>query len=336
MAKRRLRLDEARDEYLRHCQSRALADGTIRSHRGTIDTMIRACGNPWMDLIDHRHIDKTFALNPWKPATINQRLGQIKQFFKWARARGLMAQSADPTFGWRNVKVPVEARTLIPRSEWGRLFDACGHPQETMLVATGLYLFLRGSEQRELRLKHVHLDKGEIQVHRIKTKEHDAMPISAELAEHLRSHLRWMAEEHDADPDFYLIPKRRNNNRGDNGKYVACFGVDPTKPVYAPHLALQRVYARAGYPTFREGEHTLRRSGARAYFDSLVDQGYDGALRRVQSMLGHKHTQMTERYLGLDLDRAARNADLRLQPMFPGSDENVVQLRKVQTWRNDT
>jgi integrase len=314
---------------VKHCQARNLTAGTVRSNRQAVDALLEAVGDVWVDKIEHQHLDKVFAIHTWQTSTRNQRLGQFKQFFKWCRARGLMRPNSDPLFGWRNEKVPVTPRLLIPRSEWGRLFAACGHPQETMLVATGLFLFLRGSEQRLLQLKHVHLDKGEIQVYRTKTKEHDVMPISSELAEHLREHLRYLAAEHGSDPNFYLIPKRANNNRGPNGKYVPCHGIVPTKPVHLPHLALQRVYARAGYPTMREGEHTLRRSGARAYFDSLVDQGYDGALRRVQSMLGHAHSAMTERYLGLDLDRASRNADLRLKPMFPTAGENVVQLRKA-------
>lgn len=326
---RRVRLEQARDEYLDHCRARGLAPGTIRSHKQTIDTVFKATGNVWVDALDHRSMDKVFALNAWQPATVNQRLGQLKQFFKWCRARQLMLQNSDPLYGWRNVKVPTKTRTLIPRSEWSRLFQACTHQQERILVATGLYLFLRGSEQKLLRLKHVHLASGEIEIYRIKTKDYDLMPISAELDEHLRMHLRWMTENGAVDPEHFLIPGRTNSLRGVNGKYVPGQGINPEKSVHMPHLALQRVFKRAGYPVDGEGEHTLRRSGARAYFDSLVSQGYDGALRRVQSMLGHKHSQMTERYLGLDLDRQARNADLRGRPMFPETTDNVLLLRKA-------
>lgn len=105
--------------------------------------------------------------------------------------------------------------------------------------------------------------------------------------------------------------------------------LDHNRPFGNPHITVQRVLKRAGYPHFKEGQHTLRRSGARAYFDALVEQGYDGALRRVQSMLGHAHANMTERYLGIDLDRKKRNDDLRGVSMFPSlQDGNVINVVK--------
>lgn len=63
--------------------------------------------------------------------------------------------------------------------------------------------------------------------------------------------------------------------------------------------------------------HVLRRSGARALFDRLRHEGYDGALRRVQAMLGHSSGTITETYLGLDVERVQRNEMLAGKPMFP-------------------
>jgi hypothetical protein len=66
-----------------------------------------------------------------------------------------------------------------------------------------------------------------------------------------------------------------------------------------------------------EGCHTLRRSGARALFDDLVERGgYDGVLRHVSAMLHHKSTLMTERYLGLDVDVKKRNDLIRGKKMY--------------------
>jgi hypothetical protein len=45
--------------------------------------------------------------------------------------------------------------------------------------------------------------------------------------------------------------------------------------------------------------------------------GYDGALRRVSSLLGHKNTITTERYLGLSLERSSRNQQFSGNRMFP-------------------
>jgi hypothetical protein len=45
-------------------------------------------------------------------------------------------------------------------------------------------------------------------------------------------------------------------------------------------------------------------------------------------MLGHKNGTTTERYLGLDPERLARNRDLRGKPMFPVQDAKVIPIRK--------
>jgi integrase len=65
------------------------------------------------------------------------------------------------------------------------------------------------------------------------------------------------------------------------------------------------------------GGHVLRRSGARALFDRLRHEGYDGALKRVQSMLGHSNSVISERYLSLGVERLQRNEMLAGKPMFP-------------------
>jgi site-specific recombinase XerD len=79
--------------------------------------------------------------------------------------------------------------------------------------------------------------------------------------------------------------------------------------------------------------HKVRRYDTRALYDELVEErGYDGALRRVQTMLDHKHSMTTELYLGLDVDKVARNKALRGKPMFTrrqvGTGGNVVPFTR--------
>ncbi|MGW0939128.1 hypothetical protein [Streptomyces sp. NPDC002666] len=51
---------------------------------------------------------------------------------------------------------------------------------------------------------------------------------------------------------------------------------------------------------------------ARIYFDRLREQvSYDHALRQTSALLGHLSSNTTERYLGLQAERAARNESLR-------------------------
>ena len=121
-----------------------------------------------------------------------------------------------------------------------------------------------------------------------------------------------------SDPDHYLVATRKRDLEiiGSQGAVAGTGTVDATRALTQPSRTVRRVLERSGYYSKQEGGHTLRRSGARAYFDELVGAGYDGALRRVQSMLGHSHSIMTEQYLGLDLDRQQRNQDLQGKPMF--------------------
>jgi integrase len=99
------------------------------------------------------------------------------------------------------------------------------------------------------------------------------------------------------------------------------------------HDAVQRTLEAAGYQikdengrSNYEGSHTLRRSGARALYDRLLDDGHDGAIRVVQAMLHHSSVIQTEHYLGMKLDQARRDKLLKGQRMFAAPSENVVRL----------
>lgn len=326
------RLKEAAVAYERHLVARSIAPSTALGRRLSVFALAQVVGDLDTARVEAVHVDRLFTeKSNWSAGTRNNKLTHLRLFFEWCRFRGFMRKDSDPLFGWSNQKYSTPDRLRIPVSEWDRLFTACTTPIQTIVIATGLFLFLRSSEQQAIQLKHVHLDRGEIEIYRKKVRDHDTMPISSELESYLRPHLTWLAAQGISHPDHYLIPTRTYpRNSPDGTGFVAGTGkLNPDKPFLHPHRYVQRVLAKAGYPTYQEGEHTLRRSGARAYFDSLVDQGYDGALRRVQSMLGHKNAAMTEHYLGLALDRHRRNADLRGKPMFPAlQDVRVIPIRE--------
>jgi integrase len=209
---------------------------------------------------------------------------------------------------------------------------------ERIVFATGLYLFLRASEQQRLQLKMVDLDQGVIEVYRVKPKKWDVMPMSAELLPIMREHLTWLAQNGATDPNHFLIPTRNRDMRHDpvTHKWIAGTGtINPTRSLSKPHRIVQRILKKNGYEIQGEGEHTLRRSGARAYFDHLCEErNYDGALRRVQSMLGHSLSSTTETYIGLNIDRYTRNRDLTGKPMFlieQVSHNNVVNIFRDKT-----
>jgi len=323
-------LQEAVNEYLEHCAARRMSPRTVVTRRSTLNRLVVTSKNPLVWNINQSHIDKVFGQHSWTPTTRNSKLSTYIGFFKWCRAKGYMHRDTDPLFGWKSEKLPKVNRLRIPHSDWPALFAACQHENETMSIALGLYLFLRNNEKNQLKLRDIHLDRSEIDIYRNKTKEFDVMPISTELDGYLRRHLTWLASQGIADPDHYLMPTRTKPTNYDGRGFLAdTCQLDPTRPFSRPHLIVQRVLVRAGYDIKHEGGHTLRRSGARAYFDLMVDLGYDGALKRVQAMLGHKTGAMTEVYLGLDLERRKRNESLAGKPMFPVvQDAKVVPIRK--------
>lgn len=326
-----LRLSEASPMYLNHLRARGLAPSTVKGRDQTLRRLRSTVGDLSLQHITADHIDRMFAAHDWNPGTHNQRLAQLTSFFNWARARGYITTSHNPLHGWRTVKIPKVDRLRIPRDEWERLFAVTRDTRERAILAIGLYQFLRESELRTIRIRDVHLSDGTVDVYRTKTRDRDTMPVSSELDTYVREHLTFLSQSVKLEPDHYFICGfTRSMNRDERGRITANTEIlDPTRPYTHPARLVKTILGRAGYPTHRQGVHTLRRSGARAYFDELVSLGYDGALRRVQSMLGHSASTMTEVYLGLDLDRRQRNEDLRHKPMFQSSvrSAKIVPIR---------
>lgn len=325
-------LQQATDQFIEHSRSMGLEPSTLRAYRSGLDAMVKAVGNIDVRKFDGSSLDKVFAKNHWQASTRNSRLAQFKTFLAFCRARGLMHADSNPAFGWRNLKVANVQRLRIPTEQWDALFAACKHPQETIVLSTGLFLFLRASEQKMIQLKHVRLDDGEIDIYREKTKDYDAMAISSELMPYLRDHMKWMRADYGYDPDWYLIPTRGDMERGQRNQFILGSGrVHPEKPASHIHTIVQRILKRAGIDVPKgEGEHTLRRSGARAYFESLVDSGYDGALSQVQAMLGHELAATTERYIGKEWKRHKRNQALKGKPMFPQLAKQNAQVIPIR------
>ena len=310
-------IEQAAREWVAHSKAMGLADGTVKARQDAVTPLVRMYGTQTVASLRHDHLDRLFARQTWGPATRNARLGAYRSFFAWCRARGFMPLHNDPLFGWRYLKKPPIEQLRVPVQEWARLFHHCATPIETIVVATGLYLFLRASEQRYLQVKHFDLNNNTVDVFRVKTRTRDTMPIPAELRAHLVPYLTWYSEQVPMSGDHYLIPAKTKAKSVGQRFQKGSGELVPTKPLDRIHLTVQAVLARGGYPTFQQGEHTLRRSGARAYFDELLNNGYDGAMRRVQTMLGHEHSSTTEGYLGLTVDKATRNVELAGKPMFP-------------------
>lgn len=336
-------LSDAMGEYRQHMLARNLSANTVKNNLQPIGKGLALWGDILCSSVSPRHIDRLFQHEDWSPSTRNLYLGQVRLFFAWCRRHGYVPKDYDPTDGWRNVRVPKVERMRIPVEDFPSLLDSASHPRDRMVCALGVYTFMRGSEIQTLRIRDYDKSKHTLHIYRHKTREEDTLPVCEELAREFDVWLRWYAQDRNSvlNPDWYLVPAKGPNPTiydPFTRRLVQVPGVSGVKPecvITHPYRAVQRTMAALGYSVMGEGEHTLRRSGARALFDELRTQGYDGALMRVSSMLGHRDTRVTERYIGLGLERTQRNEMLAGKPMFPSRAEGVViQFRSANGERD--
>lgn len=342
-------LSDVIDEYIAYRRI-WFAANTVRNTTKTLRLFLAFMGNVKVSSIEPRHMDAYLAKRSTtcSQSSINTELSILRPFFEWCRQRRYLPPTKMPLSGWKNFKVIPPKRLLIPAPEFPRLLNAShgtdaddpaikgvvGHPRDRIAVAIGLYLFLRGSEIQLLTLDDVDLDRGEVHVVIQKTKDRDVMPICEELDYELR---RWLTFYGTEVPiaghgSYALVPAKTSpelRHSEDRGPYMGTWGnLIPDQAVRHPYRIPKAPLSRLGYETDGEGGHTLRRSGARALYDQLKSEGHDRAARRVQAMLHHASIQMTERYIGIDIDRKERNDLLRGRRMFPTPDVTRLTPRE--------
>jgi len=223
--------------------------------------------------------------------------------------------------------MPVEKRekTWLTPPVLGALLDAAGSPRDRAFMALGIYTFMRASEIIELRWSDMDIINNEIHIYRVKTKQSDQLPICAELRYEL---LAWAKHYHDTQgeiqPNWYVVPSQGQvPMKGVHGqrRLVPTGDPPPLRParrIGRPQRIVKNAMNRIGVGDVGDACHVLRRSGARSLFEELREQGYDGSVRRVQSMLGHASVTTTEIYLGVDNERRQRNEAIGGKTMFNG------------------
>ena len=324
-------------EYLDYRRHR-LAANTVKSDGYTLRKFLAVVGNFQVKHLTPRHVDDFFAVRgrTTGQGTRNVDVGNLQSFFRWCRQRRLVPTDFDPTIGYKSEKALPREKLYIPPRDFPRVLAVAHNPRDRILVALGMYLFLRQSEFCSLRMRDVDLDSGYITVTRWKTRGRDRLPIFSELDRELR---RWFLHYRAAcevGPESYLVPAMSNGSyRGVPGERglvrVAAGTYLPDTKLLSGWKPARRTLALAGYPDHREGGHTLRRSGARAYYDVLAASGDSDAMRTIQAWLGHSTIATTEVYLGIDADKIKRNTLAKGRPMLPDVEaetpDNVRPLR---------
>ena len=341
-------LSDCVDRYVADRRAKGYARNTIRGAEQCLRELLAAAGNIQMNSIGPRQIDALYTrtADRWAAGTMNKARAHLSSFFKWAQARSYYPRTSDPLEGTRNRKVPPRVRAIIPPAEFETVMDAAQNPRNRAIIALGLFTFARVSEIAAMRWQDVDFDEGRkgtekwtptLSIYRQKTKTSDVLPMSEELYYELRKwKLAYGAEVGQVPkPGWYLVPARTSPRfsgvTGHSGTLVPMTESElvPTRPIQDVTRVIRKVLESTGYLAPGEGGHTLRRSGAVAWYNQLSSVGHDRAIRMCQAMLGHSSIATTEVYLRLDLDRKTRNDLLAGKRMFPRADAgDVVRIER--------
>lgn len=216
---------------------------------------------------------------------------------------------------------PPKSRLYLGAGELLALLDHASNPIERAALSVGMNTGLRGNDIRHLTIFDISLSTGVIQTEIRKTRKLDVKPVTMELHREMVRYLDFYAGvtgldgPGDLPNEWLLIPSYRNAAPGEKDRRVK---PRPERVHTNPWRMVQRPLSRMGYPTKGEGFHTLRRSSARALFESLRDagEGRDHALMIVKEYLNHASVAQTEHYLGLNQERVLRDALLKDKPFL--------------------
>lgn len=277
---------------------------------------------------------------PVKATTANYYRTRLAGFFRWATKRGLIKRDLLEEVAPLTPDRPE--RLHVPPTDLARMLEAARDPRDRAFVALLINTGFRAGTATSLRVRDVDLKAQTLNAWISKSRVHDRFPITADLAAELAGWLKTYAVtiKRPLVPDDYLFPARTASvyrwvvdGDGRRTKSRSSPAWDPRRPLTHPERVVQELLAVLGFATRGEGCHTLRRSMARAFYDSLAaEKSHDNAVRVVTATLHHKSMVTTEAYLGLSTERAQRDTALRGQPFLSGmsgQDAVVAPLRRA-------
>jgi integrase len=334
------------DEWIASLESNAFKPTTVRTYTAHARRFLNFVGNIQVKSVTAKRVDdyfNTLRARGQKGSSMNLAKVVLVQLFEFARQRRYLGNfDPSPVAHRGNFPPSLRQRRRLGADEFPALLDAAPNPRDRITIALGLYLLLRQSEIMGLKVGDIDLRHGEVGVRIGKSDLFDYMPLSAELERELRRWLTFYAERAgELQDEWHLVPAKTAYKITEDSRHGGRMRVDvnayafrPERPFGEPHNAVIAAMAVLGYAerqdngeSHRDGIHTLRRSAARAIYDRLVDDGYDGALRTVQSWLHHKSSKTTELYLGVGFDTKRRNDMFKGKEMFPvKTGANVIRM----------
>ena len=280
-----VRLWEAIERYETRIKNEGQAVATRYTAHYALERFKKAVGtkrepNPWMHAITPGQCDD-YCFGPGgirvgiSSVTFNRYRSVLKVFFDYALTMRWVDQSPFDGIPAARPDAP-KSRLMLNASELLGLLDHSGNPVERIACALGMNTGLRANDLRHLTVFDASLAGGTIQTEIRKTNKLDVKPITMELARELRLWLDTYAEymgledRGELPNDWLLVPSYRTPAAWEQTQQLV---LRPLGMHTHPWRLVQRPLARMGYPTKGEGFHTLRRSSARALFESLRSGG---------------------------------------------------------------
>jgi integrase len=273
---------------------------------------------------------------------LNTEIRAFNHFWRFCLNRDIK-RGVNPMGDRKAYAKPEKEKLYIESSRFSELLDVAETlgPRYRILAAWGIYMWSRQGEIGNIKIKDLTFDhekkSGKVVVKIHKSKKIDTMPISLRLYEELNGwedakgvwHKGWLQyyredmNVQELDPEWYLIPQQYRGHfygRAADGTALKMPSpLNPTAPLSQTHMYFKKVAETLlGRKLKQEGGHTLRRSGARAYYYILLDQdkGHEGAIRIIMSMLHHKDMKTTEIYIGVDADKTRRDQKISGADMY--------------------
>lgn len=323
-----LTLKAVKIDYIAFRMSSGRKSATIIKDEQCLTSLIEFYGDIPVEQIND--LVPFFAPDRWSSASYrNSHVSVFRSFFEFCRKRGYAPLTFDPMYGLEFAPNPPKDKRYVPVDEFPALLDAAQNPRDRIIIALGLYLFLRQGEITGLVLNSYDAEEKRIGVRVFKTNLFDRMQVNSELAVELD---RWLthyrASSRFLSPSSFLVPSRT--------PATAISSYLPGRPFSRPYRATQAALAALGWRDDEiegEGGHLLRRSGARGLYYHLRDeQGNERAMALVQRRLHHANRAMTERYIGVTIEDGELDDLLLGKPMFKPRAEGAVILpfRRVE------
>jgi integrase/recombinase XerC len=279
------------DRFLADLEREGAAPKTRASYRADLAAFARwfeqstgeACAAAAVTRTDVRdHKAALLTVEARAPATVNRRLAALRRFFRWAKAKRLVAEP--PTEGVRGVNTPKQAPKSLPKREVDRLVrqaERAGAKRDLAVLEVLRHTGIRVGELCALGLSDVVIGerKGTLTVRSGKGGKYRRVPLNADARRALAAYLAVRP----ASADDRLF-------RGAGGRPLGPQGVADLVAKHARRAGLEGVTP-----------HTLRHTFARR----LLDEG--ASLVDVAALLGHEKIETTAVYTRphpRDLERA--------------------------------